>query len=215
MPTVVMVTQSSCPPCDRWWRDERPKWLSMGWDVVKVQTTGTPVRLTPTFRIFDAGRWVGFSGFMGVDAGTSVLRGETRAASFEKRGNPSSRSFSQLATTNSQLSSRNSQLSLPNGRHQARGEWSFPGGISDHLRGANHGLSTSQLVGRSQAELEALHSALHEGRGVAVRESTRWEGTLRTEPKATVRTASGCPTGGCPTSTSGTTRRGLFGWRRR
>lgn len=80
-------------------------------------------------------------------------------------------------------------LTLANGSHQVRSEWTFPGGIADHLRGPNHGLTTAQIAGKSQAELERLHSALHEGRAT----------------KASVSASSpqsACPGGVCPINAS-------------
>lgn len=76
-----------------------------------------------------------------------------------------------------------------NGSYQGYGWWDFPGGISDHLtnRSGLHGLSPSQIAGMGQAELEILHSEMHdelEGSGG------------RQQAVATV--SSNCPGGVCP-----------------
>ena len=82
-------------------------------------------------------------------------------------------------------------LTLANGSHQVRGEWTFPGGIADHLRGPNHGLTTAQIAGKSQAELERLHSALHEGRATRASVSV-----------STSSAVGACPGGVCPVNYS-------------
>lgn len=97
--------------------------------------------------------------------------------------------------------------SLPRGQYRGGAEWSYPGDISDHLMGSNHGFSASQLAGLSKAEAERLHSQDHEQYGQV---PTRVRGTY--SGGVTYSTGSSCPGGVCPTQPT-YRRRGLFGWR--
>lgn len=56
-PMIVMISQASCPPCDRWWAG-KDRWVSVGWQVAKVDISTTTVDRTPTFRIFHRGAWL-------------------------------------------------------------------------------------------------------------------------------------------------------------
>jgi len=61
-PTIVMITNNSCPHCDRWWAKHAESLRSVGWDVVKKTRNDLP--LYPTFRIYHKKEWVTSEGYM-------------------------------------------------------------------------------------------------------------------------------------------------------
>lgn len=142
-PTIVMISRQNCPPCDRWLVTDAPAYDRNGWEVTKVDistTNGAPAG-TPSFRVFDGKRWHGFDGYMTFGDCRRLLGLEAEATPATQR--------------------------LANGPRQYSHTWTWPrshGGIADHLMNApNHRLSREALIGKSQLELEELHSRLHRG----------------------------------------------------
>lgn len=70
-PTVVVLKADGCEPCERWWNQERPKWIPGGWAVRDVY--GAKVRRYPTFRIFRRGRWYTHEGFMTIPQAKQLM----------------------------------------------------------------------------------------------------------------------------------------------
>lgn len=66
--------------------------------------------------------------------------------------------------------------------------WTYPGTINNHLSSA-HGLSQSQLFGKSQAEMESIHNSLHN--------ATRYAPAQPVYRRPAV-SQSNCPGGICP-----------------
>jgi hypothetical protein len=56
-PTVLMITNGSCPHCEAWWEKYEVPLSGKGWDVVKQTGYFAGVDLYPTFRVFNAGKW--------------------------------------------------------------------------------------------------------------------------------------------------------------
>lgn len=159
---ITMLTQPNCPPCEQWWRVERPKWEAVGWTVEKADVSGSGFRSTPSFLINDRnGDSYRVAGYLTVSAAQALM--------------------SQSTADNG--------IPLVNGPHQIPGEYGFDGGVSDHLMGENHLLSPGQLAGKSQADLEQMHSIDH-----------RLYGPVPARARSP-STAAGCPTGSCSTST--------------
>lgn len=173
-PTIVMVTQDGCAPCVKWW-NQRGSWEQQGWTVLKVDAANTVVRETPTFRIFHQGEWREHVGFMRPDDARAVLGIARKAAA--------------------------KVVSIARGTYQGGREWSYPGDISNHLMGSNHGFTAEQLAGKSKAELERMHSQHHE--------SMRAGTAIMSRQVGSYSSGSSCPGGSCPTSAP--VRRGLFG----
>lgn len=71
--TVVLQSLPNCPPCVRWWNQERPKWEGVRWSVVKANRV--VAKSVPSFRIYDAktGRWYQYDGYLTVEAGKRLL----------------------------------------------------------------------------------------------------------------------------------------------
>lgn len=98
------------------------------------------------------------------------------------------------------------QPTIAHGTYQGGPEWSYPGDIANHLMGPNHNFSQSQLVGLSKAELEAMHSADHEG-----------QRTVRSfQANTPSYQQGGCPGGVCPmqgpSGNNRVTQRSRQGW---
>lgn len=173
-PTIVMVSLEGCGPCDRWW-GQRRKWEDVGWNVQKTYGADG-VRLFPTFRIYHKDEWHQHEGYMSYSDAADLLGLDMPRRSVQQ-----------------------ASASLAHGQYDGTSRWTYPGDISGHMMGPNHGYSRSQLVGKSKDELEAMHSSAHEqSRGSVIYQRP-------------VRSGSSCPGGTCPTQP---TRRGLFGWRR-
>ena len=152
-PTIVMITRPNCPPCDLWWSTDRPAYVRNGWDVpdpVDASTTSPATGPTPSFRVFTGQEWRGFDGFMNFGDCRRLLSGGADAA-----------------TAANSASSAKTSARLANGPRRYAHTWSWPasdGGIADHLmKQSRHGLSREALVGKSQRELEELHSKIHLG----------------------------------------------------
>ena len=47
-----MHSRDNCPPCDRWWAVERPRWEAVGWSIDRVTDDNTS-KLTPWYEIHD------------------------------------------------------------------------------------------------------------------------------------------------------------------
>lgn len=93
-----------------------------------------------------------------------------------------------------------SQGPASTGSYDGVSQWTYPGRIDEHLLGGSHGLSPSDIAGKTKRELEAMHDALHNGGS---------PGRLAPMVRSS---GSNCPGGFCPTPTN--TRRGSFrGWR--
>lgn len=71
--TVVVQSLPNCPPCVRWWDEERPRWEAVKWNVVKAKRV--VAESVPSFRVHDArtGRWYQYDGYLTVDAGKRLL----------------------------------------------------------------------------------------------------------------------------------------------
>lgn len=61
-PTIIMVTNDTCPHCDKWWAKHAESLRSVGWNVVKKSRNDLP--LYPTFRIYHKKTWVTSEGYM-------------------------------------------------------------------------------------------------------------------------------------------------------
>jgi hypothetical protein len=100
-----------------------------------------------------------------------------------------------------------SAVSLPSPvklRWNIEGNWSpTQAETAAHLRD-DHKVSTTGL---NHQQMHDLHADLHEGR-------TAQTVAVKAKPVQILNRGSSCPGGFCPTNTR-TTRRGLFGWRRR
>jgi hypothetical protein len=98
------------------------------------------------------------------------------------------------------LASHRSLTAPATGYYDGASRWTYPGRIDSHLA-SSHGVSSSEIAGKSKAELEAMHDALHN------RASTRR--VMRRSPVRVL--SSGCPGGVCPSPGSfAPMRRGLF-----
>lgn len=64
-PTVILYSIPGCDPCERWWRDDAPKWIANGWDVTrKTSNTADP---TPYFDVWDGAKWMRVDGRLDAD----------------------------------------------------------------------------------------------------------------------------------------------------
>lgn len=138
---IQMASLPGCEPCERWWRDERPKYERQGWRVTRIGIADTGFTVAPSFVLMNGETEIGrHQGWMSTASASRLVSGSGGEV--------------QAATT---------KATIANGRHTYRDQWSFPGGIGDHLMGQNHRLSADEIRGKSQRELEVLHSQLHQG----------------------------------------------------
>jgi hypothetical protein len=77
--------------------------------------------------------------------------------------------------------------SVASGTYSGSSQWTYPGTIDGHLT-STHGLSRSQLAGKSKQELERLHDSLHNATRYAPAQSVYRQPVMQ----------SNCPGGVCP-----------------
>lgn len=132
---VEMVSQDDCPPCDAWWRDERPKWEKQGWRVTRIGIAGSRFNSTPSFVLKNGDRVLAeVEGWMTTDIGKRALGFEVAV-----------------------------DRPIANATHSGYGSWTFPGRIADHLTNPNgvHRFDRGSLAGMSQRDLELMHDSHH------------------------------------------------------
>ena len=74
--TITMVTQDGCPPCEKWWREERPKWALQGWRITTIGVAEDGFSVTPSFviRAYPGGTAVRHEGWLSTRAGKRLLQ---------------------------------------------------------------------------------------------------------------------------------------------
>lgn len=212
-PTVLMITMDRCSWCDKW-RAKYPAGLrQVGWNVPDpIAGDFAGVTIYPTFRIYNAGKWVQHNGYMSNDKLREKLG--LRPATQLKMV-----PLSEIVTQSAKYSTDELRDMI----HAMRpGGWQGPvyadvqprSSAKQHLVGPEHGFSWDQVSSLTQSEALILHDlAPRHGNKIFPYRSGQAMASRKPEKIVIARAfGNGCPSGGCAEGTRQQIRRRFFGW---
>ena len=141
-----------CAPCEAQKADLKA-WKDSPFAFRNGDVNNAPVKIEsyPTTCWKVEGKWWSYSGWHGV----KHLESEWQRAASKATG---------LATASASPGGAATRQ-FPPRQSSGTGHWTYPGNIRQHLQ-QSHGITAAEAAMLTREQLESLHDALHEGRGV-------------------------------------------------